>query len=103
MSDSTIIENPAPLGATDLSEFEHFLEKSDIPEDQREEFLALLWSIMVQFAALGFGADAASQAIAAHLLSDTDQQAGKPPCKLTAEFSATHRPDNNKNSEERIA
>lgn len=57
---------------SDYAEFAHYLEGSEIPVDQREEFLALLWSIMVQFAALGFGADTASQAINAALLAPDD-------------------------------
>ena len=56
----------------DYAEFAHYLDGSEIPVDQREEFLALLWSIMVQFAALGFGADTASQAINAALLAPDD-------------------------------
>ncbi|MEM6887559.1 MAG: hypothetical protein AAGA74_02215 [Pseudomonadota bacterium] len=56
----------------DYAEFAHYLDGSEIPVDQRDEFLALLWSIMVQFAALGFGADTASQAIGAALLTPDD-------------------------------
>ncbi|WP_299732802.1 hypothetical protein [uncultured Tateyamaria sp.] len=60
----------------DFAEFAHYLDGSEIPVDQQEEFLALLWSIMVQFAALGFGADTASQAINAVLLDPDDIDKG---------------------------
>jgi len=56
----------------DYTEFAHYLDGSEIPVDQREKFLTLLWAIMVQFAASGFGADTASQAIDAALLAADD-------------------------------
>ena len=56
-----------------LEEFQPYLDEIDIPADQKRDFLALLWSIMVEFVALGFGADATSQAIAAHLAAGLDE------------------------------
>lgn len=50
-----------------LDEFLPHLDDLLIPEDKQREFLETLWAIMVQFACLGFGADTASQAIAAQL------------------------------------
>jgi len=64
--------SPSPFSQTDpLAEFQPYLDDIHILDDQKHAFLELLWSIMVQFAALGFGVDAASQAIAAQL-SKTD-------------------------------
>ncbi|MEO0747746.1 MAG: hypothetical protein AAFZ10_05150 [Pseudomonadota bacterium] len=64
-----------------LEEFQPYLDEIDIPEDQKREFLALLWSIMVEFVNLGFGVDAASQAIAAHMsLDERDGQKRRPAC-----------------------
>lgn len=81
-----------------LEEFQPYLDDVDIPEDQKHAFLALIWSIMVEFVALGFGADATSQAIAAHLADalDSDSTAEKSPDKLTGIFTAT-QPTKTKN------
>ena len=46
--------NPAAL-SVDLGEFEGFLSDSDWTEDQKREYLETIWSIMVEFALLGFG------------------------------------------------
>lgn len=73
----------------DLAEFEPYLEDIHIPEERKQEFLETLWSIMVQFVALGFGADAASQAIAAHLLDKPDGDTPKKTQALCDTFAAS--------------
>ena len=62
-----------PNTAHHLEEFQIYLDEVDIPDDQKHAFLELIWSIMVEFVALGFGADATSQAIAAHLAAGLDE------------------------------
>ncbi|MEP0505207.1 MAG: hypothetical protein ABJD13_12015 [Paracoccaceae bacterium] len=57
-----------------LAEFQPLLDDINIPENQRREFVEVLWSIMVQFVALGFGADAASQAITTHMTEAADKE-----------------------------
>lgn len=39
----------------DLKEFEHFLEGSGMNDAQKEEFLGIMWNIIVNFVDLGFG------------------------------------------------
>ena len=39
----------------DLKEFEHFLEGSGMNEAQKEEFLGIMWNIIINFVDLGFG------------------------------------------------
>ena len=72
-----------------LEEFQPYLDDVDIPDDQKRAFLELIWSIMVEFVALGFGADATSQAIAAHLADALDKEASDPSkIMLTQSFEA---------------
>ncbi len=68
-----------------LTEFQPYLDDVDIPADQKQAFLELIWSIMVEFVALGFGADATSQAIAAHM---ADASPAKSQEKLVGAFAA---------------
>ncbi len=73
-----------------LAEFQPYLDDVDIPDDQKRAFLELIWSIMVEFVALGFGADATSHAIAAHLadaLAEAPTRASQD--ELTDAFAAT--------------
>ncbi|MEM9128232.1 MAG: hypothetical protein AAGA97_00700 [Pseudomonadota bacterium] len=72
-----------------LEEFQPYLNEIDIPEDQKREFLALLWSIMVEFVNLGFGVDAASQAIAAQI-SVTESE-GQTDAQLALSFDAANQ------------
>ena len=74
-----------------LEEFQIYLDDVDIPDDQKHAFLELIWSIMVEFVALGFGADATSQAIAAHLAAGLDD------ANLTNSFTAANPCKNPKN------
>ena len=44
-----------PALTIDFELYAHHLENSDLTEDQKQEFLATLWSIVVTFVDLGFG------------------------------------------------
>ena len=66
-----------------LEEFQPYLDEIDIPADQKRDFLALLWSIMVEFVNLGFGVDAASQAIASQMSLDVRFVKNDAPLALT--------------------
>ena len=75
-----------------LAEFQPYLDDVDIPDDQKRAFLELIWSIMVEFVALGFGADATSQAIAAHLSVSIDGDAATNPQSTLSEAFAEAQP-----------
>ena len=53
---------PSALGV-DIEEFRPLLEESGIPEDQKREWLELVWQIVCQFVDLGFQADPVSRAV----------------------------------------
>lgn len=72
-----------------LEEFQPYLDEIDIPADQKRDFLALLWSIMVEFVNLGFGVDAASQAIAAQM--SLDERDGQKDAPLALTFDAANQ------------
>ncbi len=43
-----------PTLTIDVMEFEHLLETSDAPDDEKREYLQLIWEIMCEFAMIGF-------------------------------------------------
>lgn len=46
----------------DYERYAHFLDDSDLTEEQKREFLQTLWSIVCEFVALGFEVHPAQQA-----------------------------------------
>ncbi|WP_306120922.1 MULTISPECIES: hypothetical protein [unclassified Roseitalea] len=38
----------------DFKKYQHWLDKSDLNEDQKQEFLEAIWSVVVSFVDLGF-------------------------------------------------
>lgn len=44
-----------PVLAVDIRKYQTLLDRSDLNEKQKEEFLRALWSIVVTFVELGFG------------------------------------------------
>ncbi len=58
-----------PLAFTiDVKRYEHFLENSDLSEEQKCEFLETLWNIICELVSLGFGV---------HPLQEIESQCGK--------------------------
>lgn len=53
-----------PVVTLDVSLFEEYLADSDLTDDQKHEFLTVLWSIIVGFVDLGFGIHPVQQALA---------------------------------------
>ena len=51
-----------PVITVDYEKYEHFLETTDLSEDQKREFIEALWSIIISFVDLGFGVHPAQQA-----------------------------------------
>ncbi len=82
-----VLETTADTIENHLAEFQPLLDDINIPEDQRREFVEMLWSIMVQFVALGFGADTASQAIATHIANTLNDE----PSALSDVFAVSQK------------
>lgn len=60
-----------PVIEVDYERYAHFLDDSDLSEDQKREFLQALWTIIVNFVDLGFGV---------HPLQQAGQNAGQEAC-----------------------
>ncbi len=52
----------APSISVDYDLYAHYLEDTDLTENQKREFLAALWSIICEFVALGFEVHPVQQA-----------------------------------------
>ncbi|KZD12408.1 hypothetical protein [Oceanibaculum pacificum] len=52
---------PPPVITVDYDLYAHYLEESDLSEDQKREFLQALWNLVVSFVSLGFGVHPAQQ------------------------------------------
>ncbi len=44
-----------PIVTVDVEKYQSFLDESDLTDEQKEEFLNAIWSIVVSFVELGFG------------------------------------------------
>lgn len=55
-------ENSHGVITVDYERYAHFLEDSDLTEEQKREFLQTLWNIIVNFVDLGFGVHPLQQA-----------------------------------------
>ena len=51
-----------PVLTVDYELYAHFLEDSDLTEEQKREFLQAIWNIIVEFVSLGFGVHPVQQA-----------------------------------------
>ncbi|MEO0411733.1 MAG: hypothetical protein AAF221_07855 [Pseudomonadota bacterium] len=51
-----------PVITVDYERYAHFLENSDLTEEQKQEFLQAIWNIVVEFVSLGFGVHPLQQA-----------------------------------------
>ena len=49
------IAHSKPTLTVDVEKYQSFLDGADMTEEQKEEFLQALWSIVVSFVELGFG------------------------------------------------
>ena len=49
------ITHPKPSLTVDVEKYQAYLDGTDMTEEQKEEFLQALWSIIVSFVELGFG------------------------------------------------
>ena len=47
--------HPKPMLTVDVEKYQSFLDGADMTDEQKEEFLQALWSIIVSFVELGFG------------------------------------------------
>ena len=62
------LSNPASV-SFDAAEFMHFLADTDWSNDEKSEYLALVWEIVCEFVALGFDV---------HPLQQAQENCGKP-------------------------
>ncbi|MAZ18484.1 MAG: hypothetical protein CL535_19430 [Ahrensia sp.] len=44
-----------PIVTVDVEKYQSFLDESDLTDEQKEEFLNAIWSIVVSFVEFGFG------------------------------------------------
>ena len=51
-----------PVITVDYERYAHFLDSSDLSDEQKQEFLQTLWNIVVGFVDLGFGVHPVQQA-----------------------------------------
>ena len=51
-----------PVLTIDYEKYAHFLEDSDLTEDQQQQFLETIWNIIVEFVSLGWGVHPLQQA-----------------------------------------
>ena len=51
-----------PVITVDYEKYAHFLEDSDLTEEQKQEFLQTLWNIIVEFVSMGVGVHPVQQA-----------------------------------------
>jgi len=61
----TMPEKSPPSLTVDWEFYAEALEGSDLSEDEKREFINILWYIVCQFVDLGFGIESTQQAIAA--------------------------------------
>ena len=52
--DNTIHCVSPSIVAVDYEKYAHFLENSDLSDEQKKEFLDTIWSIIIEFVSLGF-------------------------------------------------
>ncbi len=64
-STSSVGASSLPTLKLDPEEFKAFIEEYDLSEDQSQEYLEILWQIVVTFVDLGFGIDPVQQAMEA--------------------------------------
>tara|TARA_Y100000588_G_C13598666_1_gene646085 strand:- start:145 stop:519 length:375 start_codon:yes stop_codon:yes gene_type:complete len=65
--------NELPSVTVDYEFYEKYLEESGWTEDQKREFLQILWNIICEFVSLGWGVHPLQQA------KETKEDCGKPP------------------------
>lgn len=96
-----------PVLTIDYALYEKYLEDADLSDDQKQEFLDVLWSIIVGFVDLGFGvhplqqvgSDACGQKVDLTTLLTPDVVSSKPEkppksIEKTADRPTSHRAGN---------
>ena len=64
-SSSSVEASSLPTLKLDPEEFKALIEEYDLNEDQQQEYLEILWQIVVTFVDLGFGIEPVQQAMEA--------------------------------------
>jgi hypothetical protein len=71
-----IVPARRPVVTLDVALYESYLADSGMTEDQKREFLELLWSIIVGFVDLGFAIDPVQQAVGADCGGQNSETSG---------------------------
>ena len=59
-----------PILKIDYALYQHYLDDSDLNENEKQEFLDTIWSIIVSFVDLGFGVHPVQQVLGEEILSN---------------------------------
>lgn len=86
-----------PIVTVDYELYKHYLEDTDLDEQQKREVLEALWSIITSFVSLGFGVHPL-QEIAQLQCGQNDENNNHPPSKNPNDVDY----DEHKNHEEEI-
>lgn len=82
MSDDDEFVFPEMTGAvpkpSELDQYRHYLDDSDLTEDQKTEYLKTLWQVMEAFASMAWGTHPVQQAQAARERDELLREASKP-------------------------
>lgn len=64
-NETTISENQQALPrlTLDMAKYVHFLDESQLSEDEKHEFLQIMWDIVCEFVLMGFGMNTVQQVI----------------------------------------
>lgn len=91
---STDASNSTKLAVTlDQALYERYLEKSDLTEEQKQEFLQTLWNIIVSFVDLGFEVHPAQQA--EPKINPTENKDSQARCNLLEKNNPTNQTESN--------
>ena len=82
-------ERSPPVITVDYEKYEHFLEDSDLSEEQKREFLQTLWEVICTFVSLGFGVHPVQQA--QNACGKAEETAPKPALSMPDRVKYTHK------------
>lgn len=84
------IAYPKPSLAVDVEKYQAYLDEADMTEEQKEEFLQALWSIIVSFVDLGFGVHPMQSVCGEDEAGDNKNPRKNMDMLVSEEFNADH-------------
>ncbi|WP_375451671.1 hypothetical protein [uncultured Devosia sp.] len=88
-----------PVVTLDVALYERYLTESDMTDEQKREFLEMLWTIIVGFVDLGFGVDPVQQAIEAEGCGQNVENSGSHNAGLVSSERQLTPPDTTPNQQ----